>query len=499
MKKYTYYIGLSLSVLVAGCNLDKDPISEFSEKTIEQKSGENNAILTRADMQSRYEAIYTFIRGSGQEFWALDFLQNTETRADNAYAGATTASIVTIEKNEQDQANSNVRRDWNSYLRGVNLANIVIANIDKVPNSELTATERKNWKAEAKIFKAWMLFDMVRFWGDVPLPPIETPQIGSENITETYNLLFPKRSPLLEVYNEIRTNLEEAVNDAPAVNSGNKFLLSRAVANALLAKVYAEKPIRDYNKTIQYANAVEADGFQLLANYGDLFEVNDSRTDVRMRNSVESIFEVTYSPGQTTWLPGLFGKNYTNPNSRYDWAKWVTPSRDLIAAFDAEGDVVRKNQAIVWGQPSWELYYPSSNYPFMYKIRAGSSSIIKIRLADILLLKAEAYAALGQVSQAATLVNKVRERVGLAPISNALSQEEMKKAVLKERRLELAFEGHRWFDLLRNDMVFEVMNTLSSRDEKRKFTYPFDEKTILFPIPQTEIENNPQLTQNPGY
>ena len=136
----------------------------------------------------------------------------------------------------------------------------------------------------------------------------------------------------------------------------------------------------------------------------------------------------------------------------------------------------------------------------MYKIRSGGSSIIKLRLADILLLKAEAYAALGQTAQAAALVNQVRARVGLAAISSSLSQEQMKEAVLKERRLELAFEGFRWFDLVRNDKAIETMNSVNARDEGRlRQIYPLNENTVLYPIPQTELENNKKLTQNPGY
>ena len=498
MKRYIY-LALSLVALTA-CSLDKDPISEFNEKNTTTEGKSSSAIETKAQMQTRYDAIYAFVRGSAQEFWTLDFLQNTETRADNAYAGTSGVAITSIEQNSQDASNGNIKRDWQKYLEGINLANVVIANVDKVPDASLSLAERKQWKAEAKILKSWLLFDMVRFWGAVPIPPIEVPEISSENVEETYKLLFPERSSVAEVYNIIRTNLEEALVDAPAVKANDKFFFSRAVANALLAHVYAEKPIRDYNKTIQYCAAVEADGFSLLPNYADLFQINDAKTDVKMRNSAESIFEITYSQGGQTWLPGLFGLNYTNPNSTYNWAKWVTPSRDLIAAFDAEGDTVRKDQAIVWGQPSWENYYPSKHYPFMYKIRSGGSSIIKLRLADILLLKAEAYAALGQTAQAAALVNQVRARVGLAPISTSLSQEQMKEAVLKERRLELAFEGFRWFDLVRNDKAIETMNSLNARDTGRlKQTYPLNENTVLYPVPQTELENNKKLTQNLGY
>ena len=98
------------------------------------------------------------------------------------------------------------------------------------------------------------------------------------------------------------------------------------------------------------------------------------------------------------------------------------------------------------------------------------------------------------------MVNQVRARVGLAAISSSLSQEQMKAAVLKERRLELAFEGFRWFDLVRNDKAIETMNSLNARDTGRlKQTYPLNENTVLYPVPQTELENNKKLTQNPGY
>ena len=496
MKKYIY-LALSLATLTA-CSLDKDPISDFSEKNMNQKGG--TAIETKAQMKARYEAIYTFIQGSAQEFWTLDLLMNTEVRADNAYAGGLDAPITAIEQNSQDSSNKNITRDWQKYLEGISLANIVISNVDKVTDPTLTPAERKQWKAEARIFKAWLLFDMTRLWGEVPIASEEIPVITSDNIEQTYAKLFPPRSSVLDVYNTIKENLEAALPDAPEVNTVNKFVLSKAVANALLAHVYAEKPIRDYNKTVQYADAVINAGFSLVPNYADLFQLNTAGTDAKLRNSSESIFEITYSTGGQTWLSIMFGKNHINPNSKYDWRKWCTPSRDLIAAYDAEGDNIRKDQAIVWGQPSWSNYYPSSHYAFMYKIRSGANSIIKLRLADILLLKAEALAALGQTAQAATFVNQVRARVGLTPIATSLSQEQMKEAVLKERRLELAFEGFRWFDLVRNDKAISTMNTLNTRDSGRLTqTYPFTDNTLRYPVPQTEIEKNAKLTQNTGY
>ena len=147
----------------------------------------------------------------------------------------------------------------------------------------LSDSERKQWKVEARIFKAWLLFDMTRLWGEVPIPSEDIPTITSDNIGETYAKLFPPRSSVAEVYSAIKENLEAAVNDAPAVNTANKFIFSKAVANALLAHVYAEKPIRDYNKTIQYCDAVIGAGFSLVPNYADLFQLNAAGLEWRNR------------------------------------------------------------------------------------------------------------------------------------------------------------------------------------------------------------------------
>ena len=280
MKRFIYISTILISL--TACSLDKDPISEFNEKNM-QNSGSSTKIDTKEQMKSQYEAIYTFMRGAGQEFWMLDYMVNTETRSDNAYAGAADVELTQVEQCNPDPINKNITRDWPKYLEGVTIADRVISNIDKVPDGSLTQAERRQWKAEARILKAWMLFDMVRFWGGLPLPPEDLPEITSENIEDLYQRFYVERSSVEDVYKLIISNLEEAVADAPQVQSGNKFILSKAVAQSLLAKVYAEKPMRDYNKTIQYCNDVINSGFTLVADYRDLFAVNDTKSDAKLK------------------------------------------------------------------------------------------------------------------------------------------------------------------------------------------------------------------------
>ena len=133
-------------------------------------------------------------------------------------------------------------------------------------------------------------------------------------------------------------------------------------------------------------------------------------------------------------------------------------------------------------------------------MRSGYNNIYKSRLADIILIKAEAEAYKGNVTEAVALVNQIRSRVGLNGISATMSKEEAIAAVLHERRLELAMEGERWFDLCRNNKVEEVMNAVFAKDSGRlpqKKLY--DENSYLLPLPQEAIDTNDNLVQNPGY
>ena len=494
----------ALALTAASCSLDYDPISEYSERTYGQTSSTDSIkYKTRAEMYSQYQSLYQKLKE--QEHWYLDLTMICETRSDNAYGGSTGSQVVPIETNAIDGGNNVLARDWDRYLADVAQANTVIENIDKVPDASLTATERRQWKAEAKIFRSLVWFDMVRLWGNIPVVTKEGTDITAENIEEVYPLYYPKQTAPADTYAQIIKDLTEAIDDAPANNAGDKTVLSKSVAKALLAKAYAEKPARDYTKVLQYCNDVIADGFKLNPSFGDIYALNSAGTDLKNRSTAESILEVNFFPGGGNWVTWMFGKDLLDPEANFSWAKWVTPTRDLIAAFTAENDNIRKNESIVYYQASWSNYYPSSSYPFMYKMRSAVHSIIKMRFADILLLKAEALANLDGASNleaAETIVNQVRARVSLPalPASVKASKESMLNAILKERRLELAFEGQRWFDLVRYGKVEEVMNTLNSRDSGRlPLRRTFSETSYLFPIPTTAIDLNTNLVQNPGY
>jgi hypothetical protein len=497
---------LGLLAFTSACSLDEDPISEFSEVIIgsTDDSGDRIRYKNRSEALTAYEGLYNTLKDR-QEHWYLDYLLLSEVRSDNAYAGTTGSEVLPVENNSLDGGNSVVNRDWNSYLADIAKANVLINNLDSVPDASFTATERRQWKAEAKIFRAMVMLDMVRFWGNIPVITQEAGDITAENIEEVYPSYFPTQKTAEEAYAQIINDLTTAIPFAPANNAANKTKLSKSVARALLSKVYAEKTVQDLDKVIAYADSVVADGFMLVNDLSQLFGMNEEGNDVKARNTSESILEVQYFTGGGNWVTWMFGRDILNYDTQFSWAKWVTPSRDLIAAYDAAGDVTRKNQAIVFYETTWANYYPADNYAFMYKLRSANSSIIKLRLADILLLKAEALVKKGgaaNLTAAADIVDQIRERAQLNGLEASVkgSPDQMLDAVLNERRLELAFEGQRLFDLIRNNQLQEVMNSLNQRDSGRiPQIRAYNEFSELLPIPQTVLDNNPNLVQNPGY
>ncbi|MFZ4454950.1 MAG: RagB/SusD family nutrient uptake outer membrane protein [Bacteroidales bacterium] len=470
-------------------------MSVFSENNRVDSTGNSVKFRNRDEMLAAYNYMYNLLtKNEGVEGWTADMLIYSDTHADNSYRGATDVELTQLEQQKQDGINKNINRDWDNYFAIVGAANNIICNIDSVPDPTFTLAERKQWKSEALILRAMIYFDIVRLWGDVPVVTVQPPAITNANIESVYSLYYPPRDSVSKVYKQMISDLNTALEPggAPAIDNTNKFKFSKTVANALLAKIYAEKPVRDYDKVIQYSSEVEKDT-KLVANYGDLFEMNSDKTDAKYHNTSESIFEISFKGGGL-WYTWLVGIDQSDPSSKYDWAKWCTPSRDLIKAFDDSKDVVRKAQTIVYATVTWSNHYPSNNYPFMYKYRSKFHSVIKLRLADILLLKAEAYLGKNDNASATALVNTIRTRAKLTSLASVTIDD-----ILSERRLELAFEGQRWFDLVRTDKVKSVMNTLNQRDSGRLPMDLVNDNNILMPIPQPQIDKNPSMNQNIGY
>jgi hypothetical protein len=479
-KNYLKIFSLLTMLFLTSCSnyLDTEPITE-------EATSLNNGIVIKdaANAESRMNAVYgTF--GSG--YWQLDYFLIGDGQSDNAYIGADNPAVLQYEAYQMLSTNSQMKGDWNDIYNNINTCNIVINFVDQA--TDLSTIRKNEMIGEASLIRALNHFQAAQLWGDCPIATKAIFSISSANFDEAFSTLFPERKPIAEVYTQIIADCQVAIEKAP--DASYKFKANKMAANALLAKVYATMPNPDWVKVNQYCDVVIGGGYTLLPTFDHLF-------DNAHEGNAESIWEVNGNGWNSpigAWNTGMFLGT--------DWKKFNAPSHTLIEAFTTNDDSQRLASTIKRQNVSWsDAYWSSTSYPFAYKMRDfnGYQNYYIARLADILLLKAEALASTGDVSGAMTLVNKVRTRAGIASIS-ASSQSDAIDKILEERLMELAFEGDRWFDLKRMGKAFEV---LSQQKDGNGNILPtatnINQNRLLWPIPQDKLDANALLTQNPGY
>ena len=485
MKQINYIVIFTLLIL-SSCTkfLDTEPVSNG----IAVDNNSSTVVFKNAsELEAALGGAYSDFKN---EYYQLDYFVNGDAQSDDAYAGGDNPANFQIDNLKLDATNSNVSRDWRYLYSTIGKCNKVINNADSVVDATLTIARRAEIKGEASFIRAFMYFQLVQLWGDVPLQLKDVQTISAEKLSEIYPLLFPARNTQVEVYKQINEDLKYALANVKPTNINKGYVTTGAV-NAMLAKVAATQPTPDWTVVKKYCDDVIAGGYTLLSDYNSLW-------DNANENSNESIFEINYSGGSSdgNWGVTIF--------RGLDWKKFNLPSNDLVKAFDDENDAIRKAASITFLDVSgkWsDSHWPQKSYPFINKYHiftSGSNqNYIFIRLADILLLKAQAINELGDVAGAATLVNQIRTRVKL-PNTTASNQADMRLAIEKERRLELAFEGHRWFDLKRTNRAIDVMNNAKGENNV-SLGYTLNTNRLVWPIPQAELDKNQKLVQNPGY
>lgn len=474
----------SCIILLASCSniLDTEPITD---RTYEQSG------VPLPNAAAAEEAMKSCNGSFGIEYWQFDYFFLGDAGSDVAYAGGDGEAFFQIDEYRIIATDYVVARDWNWLNDFVKRCNLVLNYVNDVP--DLPQARKDEMIGEASLIRALTRFQAVQTWGDFPLVTEYVYTINNENFSTVYPSLYPTRKPIEEVYAAIIADCEVALAKAP--DASFKYRANKNAANALLAKVYATKPNPDWSKVIQYSNAVIAGGYTLMTTYDHLFDGNHE-------GNVEAIWEIN-GEGQgsniNAWCTNVFlGQN---------WKKFNTPSHTLNNAFLANNDTKRRLATIkrfptTFADPYWTSYI---QFPYPWKMRKtdGTQNFYIFRLADIILLKAEALAHTGDLTGAMTLVNQIRSRVTLPNVSPATSENDAINKILNERFLELAHEGHRWFDLKREGKSIEVLSQQTYTSGGIEVPLPYaatiDSKDLLWPIPQGVLDVNPNLTQNPGY
>lgn len=491
MKKHIY-IFLVFLLAFNACEkfLDEKPITDFTRES-----------TTVTDLTSAYSSLddaKSELNGAYANFKADIYEMNNflvgDIMSDNCYVGGDGVNEEQFDNMALTANNTMVSLMWNQYYTLIGTATNVIENVNLMEENSSEDAERKRIQAEARFIRAWALFDVVRLWGDAPLSLELIPSITAENLDKWYPVMYPERTPVSEVYQQILADIsDENIAHLESVPNG-AFKATKGAAYGLRAKVYAtmgEKSSRNYQTVVDECDKVIAEGYDLVANFDDLWTVAG-------KFSKEGIFELYFSneAEQHNWAYWVLLTEVSG-SIEVTWRRYCTPTQQLIAKFDKDNDV-RYTSSIYWASVPYNTYYSASNYPLAYKIRQKDNNIILLRYADILLLKAEALVELERQSEAISIVNDIRERAGLGPLDTGMSQADARLAVENERQLELLFEGHRWYDLVRNDRMEEVMVKATDKNGKPMIK-DVAEFRRLMPVPQSQIDINDRLSQNQGY
>lgn len=338
--------------------------------------------------------------------------------------------------------------------------------LENVPGINDPALDSDRIIGEALFIKGLSYLGLVRYFGGVP--------IVTQTTQPDRDLLLP-RSEVSEVYEAIIQDLLEAERLLPVTNI-NRARATKGAARALLARVYLQRNgTGDVAAALAECEEVMADDqYQLVdaANYGSIFE--PGQQDTR-----ESIFEISYRPNLELAGSDQFFRELL-PTNRYR----VRPEPKMIAALEADPNDIRQFIAIDTynGDPYVKKFFQGN----IEEPQLQGPNIVVLRLADIMLMRAEALNELGRTAEAIPFLNEVRTRAQIAP-TTAVSQEEVRSAIADERYVELCFEGLRWFDLIRTGKALETIPALTDPDR------------ILWPIPVRDIDINPELVQNPSY
>jgi len=482
MKKiFLQFIIIATPVIaLISCNkLDQQPRSAITSDQFYKTQSDAIAAVTAIYSELTYDAGEQPLYGR-----EINFLADMTTDDLSAGPSAINPNVRALSSITYTATDDRVDVVWRQLYTGIARANIAI---DRIPAIAFDTTQRARLVREAKFLRGLFYFDLVRFWGDVPLV-IHTPS-SAANLTS----LNVNRSPSTAVYAQIIADLTDAQNLPASYTGADLGRATGGAAKALLAKVYLTQ--KDWAAAAEKANEVITGpyGYALFANYADVF-------NPATKNGKEHIFSSQISSngglGNSSTLMGaafagfkgnvpadipadsgvykIFGSNDTRRSVTF-YSSLVNPATGTSFTFPSFylGKYVDRSQLLTPNQSN-------INFPIL-------------RYADVLLIYAEALNELnGPTADAYSAINQVRNRAQIASLPLTLSQSDFRDSLYTERRREFVQEAQRWFDLVRTGRLVQQVQKVATKTN-------VSATNNLFPVPATEISINPGLTQNPGY
>lgn len=489
MRTYIIYL-IALFAILQGCtaSLEVAPRGYLTSGTFYKDETDAKAALIGA-----YSVLQEVYRNE-------HILTPNEICADNAVPFLTGgADRVAIWRYGHNTSNIYPGQIWSSAYKGIQYSNVLI---DRLPGVPMDEQRKAVFIAEAKFLRALHYFNLVRFFGDLPLVKNET--------TNLDNVEVP-RSPITEVYQFIEADLVEAAAVLPVRHAdSDKGRATSAAATALLAKVYLTQAGNTPNSpywaqaAAKAKEVIDLNIYDLWEDYADVFALAN-------RGGKESIFEVQFitdiqgngfttgfAPRGAPIVPnngfGIFRvtKSLFDSYSTDDERKAVT----FLTSYVHPGTGQTVQLSVDDPDPTVAVSFWKLADPTVRVGLNGGTSWPYLRYAELLLIYAEALneANNGPTAAAYQAINQVRGRAGLGEL-NGLDKDAFNDAIMLERRLELCFEGHRWFDLVRRDQLIAAVKAENSYERNA----PITEHHKRFPIPFREIEANKELEQNTGY
>jgi starch-binding outer membrane protein, SusD/RagB family len=368
-------------------------------------------------------------------------------------------------ENSLKPVNQVVKQSWGEPYQYIFSANAILEGLAN--STGVSAPTAAELQGETKFIRALSYFYLVNLWGDVPLV-LHTAYATNDTL---------HRSSSQTVYDQIIQDLKEAQSLLPddySIGGGERIRPNKSAATALLARVYL------FNQNWSGAKE-EAD----LVISNSLYAIVTDLSGVFLANSQEAIWQLQpVAPDVNTWE----GYSFIMQDGPSSSPSQVALSDNLVNSFMA-ADLRKTNWIAIDSSQGTYSYYP-----FKYKIPAGSSLTeyySVLRLAEQYLIRAEAEAHLNDPSSSIADINVIRNRANLPDLSSTLTADQCLDSIAVERRWELFAEwGNRWLDLKRTGQASTVLQPIKTDWQ------PTD---TLYPIPQTEIQNDPNLTQNTGY